>query len=612
MPGFLRRLLIGRPIPTSEAKEHRLGNFAALAVFASDALSSVAYATQEILLVLVLAGPAALYLTTPIAGAISVLLIILVISYRQTIHAYPTGGGAYTVAKENLGVLPSLVAGAALLVDYVLTVAVSVSAGVAAITSAVPALYEHRIALALISIAVIMWGNLRGVRESGYIFGAPTYGFIFAIVSLVVVGLIQYAFGDTVGFVGGEPPLAHHDPSAFRPLTMLLILKAFSSGCAAVTGVEAISNGLMAFRKPEAENAVKVLRWLAIILAFMFLGISVLAKLYGVLPDDRETLISQIAREVFGSGAFYYFIQVSTFAILILAANTSFADFPRLASLMAQDSFMPRQLKALGDRLVFSNGILLLAGAAGALTVLFDADTHQLIPLYAVGVFASFTLSQSGAVVHHFRLRELSWRRHAAVNLIGAMTTLVVLGAILITKFFHGAWLVCLVIPILITWFYAVRGHYRNAAKQLVVDMDIAPRQLRHKIIVPVSGIHRGVLVALEYARSLSPHDVRAVTVAVDDRTTNNLVAQWEKWAQGVPLDVIRTPYRSLTEPLVEYIERAHEEEPDDLLTVVIPSFVTARWWHNFLHNQSSMFLQAALRGMRNVVVTSVRTHLDK
>jgi amino acid transporter len=611
MVNFIRRVLIGRPLPSDEAGEHKLGNFSALAVFASDALSSVAYATEEILLVLVLAGPHVQYLTPPIALAIVALIFIVTVSYRQVIHAYPSGGGAYAVAKENLGTFSGLVAGSALLIDYVLTVSVSVAAGVAAITSALPFLYDFRVRIALLAVGILTIGNLRGVRESGKLFAPPVYGFFGAMALVIVGGFYHYL----VGSVPEAQPLAGGGPDAGALVTSVgffLILRAFASGCTALTGLEAISNGVTAFRPPVADNASKVLRWLAMILAALFLGISVLAWIYGILPKPKETVISQLAREIFGGGLlFYVYVQVATAAILILAANTSFAGFPRLASLLARDGFLPRQLQSLGDRLVFSNGILLLAAFAGMLLVLFNADTHALIPLYAVGVFLSFTLSQSGMVLYHLRVKEPRWQRGFAINLLGAVTTAVVLLAILIAKFTHGAWLICLVVPVLIVGFYAVKDHYRMAARQLAVDLSAPIKKLqRHRVLVLVGNIHKGVVKALEYARAISG-SVEAVTVVYDDDTIAVARERWEKWCPDVPLKVIEDPYRSLTDTLLKYIRQIDAENPGDLITIVIPSFVPAKWWHNFLHNQSSILLQAALRGMRNVVITSVRVHLD-
>ncbi len=606
---------MGKPLPTSQAHHERLGNVAALAVFSSDALSSVAYATEEILLVLALVGGAIHWQVFPISIGIVGLLAIVALSYRQTVHAYSDGGGAYLVAKDNLGTLSGLVAGAALLIDYVLTVAVSVAAGIWAIVSAAPALAEYRVSLALLAVALVALANLRGVRESGALFAAPAFAFIGGILLLIGAGLTRL-FLSSVFHVTPIGPIVHAVEAplgagahALQPLTLFVLLRAFASGCTAMTGIEAISNGVTAFRPPEADNAGKVLRWLTVILAILFLGISLLAWLYGVVPSEHETVVSQIARRTFGHGAIYLFIQVSTCTILILAANTSFAGFPRLASRMAHDLYLPRQLANLGDRLVFSNGVLLLAGAAAGLLILFNADTHRLIPLYAVGVFLSFTLSQAGMVVRWLKTRGERWVRRATLNGVGALATGVVLGVIVATKFTHGAWLVCVLLPVMVYWFFAVRRHYRSAGRQLVLDALPPPRALRHTVLVPVAGIHRGVLSALEYARSIT-NNVRAVTVKIDDAATERLLAKWREWGLEMPLVVLESPYRSLTEPLIEYIEKVDREDPDDIITVVLPEFVPPRLWQNFLHNQSNFLIHAALRGLRGVVVTTVRMHL--
>ncbi|HLG20122.1 MAG TPA: amino acid permease, partial [Bdellovibrionota bacterium] len=434
---------------------------------------------------------------------------------------------------------------------------------------------------------------------------------IFAMVLVIVGGFVSYLF--TPMELMGEELAAATNPGggALAVLTPLLILRAFASGCTALTGVEAISNGVRAFKPPEADNASRVLRWLAMILAVLFLGICAMAWLYGVVPNPHETVISQLARMIYGNNVVYYFIQAATCAILILAANTSFNDFPRVASVMAEDLFLPRQLKAMGDRLVYSNGIIMLAAAASLLLILFHATTHALIPLYAVGVFLSFTLSQAGMVVHHLQAKKRPGVHHLVISAVGSVATAVVLIAILITKFTHGAWIVSLVIPLFVSWFYAVRSHYRSAGEQLVTDLKVPPRKLKHTVIVPVAGIHKGVVAALEYARSISKN-VNAVTVALDDEYGEAVQARWKKWAPDIPLTVLRSPYRSLIEPLQRYIREVDERDPDDLITVVIPSFIPARWWHNFLHNQTSILLSAALRGMRNVVITSVRIHLDR
>jgi amino acid transporter len=605
---ILKRLVIGKPLPSHAAGHQRLSNRVALAVFASDALSSTAYATEEILYVLVAAQAAYWWVTLGIAGAILALLAIVVVSYGQTIHTYPSGGGAYIVAKENLGTYPGLVAGAALLVDYILTAAVSVAAGIAAITSAVPSIAHHRVLMGGVVLLVITLLNLRGVKESGLVFSIPTYGFVFVMSAFVLYGLARR-------------PFVSVDYSALPPATLgigsWMMLRAFSSGCTALTGVEAITNGVPAFRDPAADNAAKTMRWLGIILGALFVGITALTLLYGASPNPGETVISQVARAILGTTAPYFVIQGATAAILILAANTAFADFPRLASLMARDWFLPRQLAMQGDRLAFSNGILLLGLASWLLIALFDGDVHALLPLYAIGVFLSFTLSQLGMVSHWIRERGPGCFRKLAVNLVGAGATGAVLVVITATKFGHGAWVVCVIIPLLVVWFTRVRRHYERAAHQLHVgSTDDSVKALQHTVILPVSGIHRGVIRALEYARSLTQR-VRGVTVEIDERATAKLLADWAKVADGVPLDVVKSPYRSLVEPIIQYLdemERAdlQDGKRDDLVTVVIPEFVPKRFWHRFLHNQTALLLGAALSIRPNVVVTTVRVPLDE
>jgi amino acid transporter len=457
---LLKRWLVGPPMPLAQARHERLGKRVALAVFSSDAMSSVAYATEEILLILLLAGTVAVHLAVPIALAITTLLIVVVVSYQQTIHAYPSGGGSYIVARANLGMVPGLIAAAALLVDYVLTVAVSVAAGVAAITSALPVLSTHKVVLGVVFVAVIALANIRGVRESGRIFAVPTYFFIASFGLMLVVGAARWL----TGTLPAAPPAS---VAAVEPFTWFLILRAFSSGCTAMTGTEAISNGIPAFRPHESRNAAITLGWMAAILATLFIGITVLASTLGILPTETETVVSQIARRLFGGGVLYFAVQAATALILVLAANTSFADFPRLASLLARDRFVPRQFATLGERLVFSNGILVLAGFAALLLVVFGGETHALIPLYAVGVFISFTLSQSGMVRRWWRARTQGWRWRMGVNGLGAAATGVVTVVIAVTKFTHGAWIVVLVIPLLVTAFVMMSRHYEEVADDL-------------------------------------------------------------------------------------------------------------------------------------------------
>jgi amino acid transporter len=588
MPSTVRQFLIGAALPSERIFHERLTKVQALAVLSSDALSSVAYASEEILLVLVLAGSAALALSWPIALAISMLLIIVAISYYQTVHAYPTGGGAYTVARENLGTLPGLVAGAALLTDYVLTVAVSISAGVAAITSAFPILVPLRVEVALVAVVVVTVVNLRGVRESGRVFAVPTYFFITIMFLLILVGLARWLFGSPLLEAGGPTSLR-----GVQALTIFLILRAFASGCTAMTGVEAISNGVSVFKRPEADNAGKTLLWMAGILVAMFLGITFLVNHYGLIPRQGETVVSQLARAVFGTSPLYYLAQAATALILLLAANTSYSDFPRLAMWMARDRFLPRQLANLGDRLVYANGILLLGGLAALLMILFGARTHALIPLYAVGVFISFTLNQAGMVRHWLKLRSPGWRRSALINGVGATATGVVLTVVTATKFVHGAWIVLLLLVVLILFFRTIHRHYAEVAEQLSLTRRWPTPVRQHTVIVPVAGLHRGVLKAVQYAQILDG-DLRVVTVEIDVQETEKLRTRWQELLPETPLEVLPSPYRSVITPLLEFIDRFIQEE-GDYVTLVVPEFVPARWWHHLLHNETAWLLKLAL-----------------
>ncbi|HZY31353.1 MAG TPA: APC family permease [Candidatus Methylomirabilis sp.] len=602
----LKRRLLGTPLRTEQAHHERLSKFAALAVFSSDALSSVAYATEEILLVLVLAGSVGLPWSLPLSGAIAVLLLIVTTSYRQTIHAYPSGGGAYIVAKENLGVYPGLIAAAALLIDYVLTVSVSVAAGVAAITSALPALYAHRVGLGILCIGLITLANLRGIKESGKIFAMPTYFFIASFAIMIGVGLAKQLFS------GGDVPAPEPFAVPAQQLSLFLLLRAFASGCTALTGVEAISDGIPAFKFPEAKNAAVTLTWMAAILLTLFLGITVLSHLYSVVPRHGETLVSQLARNIFGAGILYYVIQAATAMILILAANTSFADFPRLAYFLARDRFMPHQLASRGDKLVFSNGIIILGVVASLLIWLFRGETHALIPLYAVGVFLSFTLSQAGMVRRWLTLRTPGWLRAVAINGLGAVATGVVLVVIASAKFTHGAWIVIVLIPMMMTVFRKIHEHYRLMAEQLTLQ-GFEPQKPKEQIIlVPVSGIHRGVVTALQYANSLSPH-VEAIYVDLDVEATEALRVKWGLWAGGTDLVILDSPYRSVLGPLIEYIDGVERQHPDAQITVVLPQVVPARWWHNLLHNQTAWLIKGALLFRKHVIViTDVPLHLKQ
>jgi amino acid transporter len=605
--GIIKRALIGRQIPSRMAHRERLSKVTGLAVLSSDPLSSVAYATEEIIRVLVLAGAGALWLTTPIGLVIATLLIIVAFSYRQTIHAYPGGGGAYIVARENIGENAGLVAGASLLIDYVLTVAVSIAAGVAALTSAFPAWHGHRVALCLSAVAIIALGNLRGIRESGRIFAAPTYFFLFAMYAMLLAGAYRF-------FAGTVTPAATPAEAAapVATLTTFLVLRAFANGCTAMTGVEAISNGVPAFQAPEEKNAAKTLVIMAGLCVSLFLGTTLLAHAYHVLPSEQETVVSQLARAVFGGrGTWYYAIQAGTMLILVLAANTAYADFPRLASIMARDRYLPRQFMNQGDRLAFSNGIMVLSALAAALIFVFDGDTHALIPLYMIGVFVSFSLSQGGMFLKWRREREQGWKAHAFVNGLGATATSIVLVIVAVTKFTEGAWLVVAVTPLLVLHFRSIRRHYEKVAAQLSLKNYVYEPALHNTVILPISGVHKAVVKALRYAKSLST-DVRAVYIEADPRATEQIQREWETWGDGVPLVVLKSPYRSLLRPLLEYVDEADAARPDNFVTVVLPEFVPSRWWHHLLHNQRALLIKGALLFKANTIVTSVPFHLEK
>ena len=599
---LLKRWIVGKPMPLAQARHERLSKTVALAVFSSDALSSVAYATEEILLILVLAGAAAAHLLVPISLAIAALLVIVVVSYQQTVHAYPSGGGSYIVARANLGPTPGLIAAAALLIDYVLTVAVSVAAGVAALTSALPGLHSHRVALGVCFIALIAFANLRGVRESGRVFAVPTYLFVGAFSVMVAVGLWRWLQGDLV-------PLSSRAAEGTVPLTWFLVLRAFSSGCTALTGVEAISNGVPAFKPGESRNASITMAWMAGILGTLFLGITVLAWALHVAPVEDETVVSQIARTLFGTGLFYYLIQGSTMLILVLAANTSFADFPRLASLLSRDRYAPRQLTKQGDRLVFSNGILVLGGLAALLIVLFSGETHALIPLYAVGVFISFTLSQTGMVRHWLLDHGPGWRWRLAINGTGGVVTAVVTVVIAVTKFTHGAWIVVLLIPLMVLGFRAINRHYEALADELSLEHLVEEPPLTNTVLVLAGDLHMGVVRALRYAQSLSPNP-KGVYVEIDPSRTLRLEDRWAKGGCGVPLVVLSSPYRSVLGPLFSYIERIQRQAPHGVITIVIPEFVPRHWWQHVLHNQTALLVKGAMLFRQGIVVVDVPFHL--
>jgi amino acid transporter len=605
--GQIKRFVVGEPIPSHLAHHERLSRTTGLAVLSSDPLSSVAYATEEILRVLILVNVSALTLASPIAVIIATILAIVVFSYRQTIHAYPSGGGAYIVARENLGEMPSLIAASALLIDYILTVAVSIAAGVAALTSAFPDWIDYRVAMTLAFVVILTLGNLRGIRESGNIFAAPTYFFIVSLLVLIAVGAWRAATG-TVQPVETFEPMT----SLGQPLTLFLLLRAFSNGCTAMTGVEAVSNGVPAFRPPEARNAAAIMVIMAVLSITMFVGITLLAQTYQIIPSEHETVVSQLARGVFeGRGIPYYLVQAATMLILVLAANTAYADFPRLASILARDRYLPRQFMNQGDRLAFSNGIVGLSAFAGLLLIVFAGDTHALIPLYMIGVFLSFTLSQAGMVIRWQTLRGPGWKTSAAISGAGALVTGVVLLVVAVTKAHEGAWIIMLLIPILVIFFRVNKAHYSAVAAQLTLT-DFEPEVRHHNtVLVPISGVQRAVVQALDYARTLSP-DVRALYIDVDPAATGQIRKDWDRWGRGVPLVVLASPFRSLMEPLLEYIEQIEGERPDDYVTVVLPEFVPAQWWHHLFHNQRALLIKGALLFKPNTIVTSVPFHLAR
>jgi amino acid transporter len=603
----LKRFLLGRPIPSHLAHHERLSRVTGLAVLSSDALSSVAYATDFILVTLAAAGAQALGYAIPISVVIATLLAVVAFSYRQTIHAYPTGGGAYIVAKENIGPMAGLVAAASLLVDYTLTVSVSISAGVLAITSAVPRLDAYRVEMCLIFLAILMIGNLRGIRESGRIFAVPTYVFVVSIFALIAAGVFRYATGAAMPAETPIPPGTGHDR-----LTTFLILTAFANGCTAMTGVEAVSNGVPAFRPPEARNASATLVAMAVLAVTMFLGITFLAHAYHVMPTRTESGVSQLARTILGDHTFlYYVVQGATTLILVLAANTAYADFPRLASIVSRDRYLPRQFMNQGDRLAFSNGIMVLSVFAAVLIIGFRGDTQSLLPLYMIGVFISFTLSQAGMVIHWRQAKTPGWRTSALINGFGALVTGVVLVIVTATKTLEGAWIVLLLIPLIVMVFQATRQHYDHVSSQLTLRGYTPQRRIHNTVLMPIGGIQRAVVEALRYAETLS-NDVRAIYVDVDPAATEQIRREWETWGGRVRLVVLPSPFRSMMEPLLEYIEQVERERPDDYVTVILPEFVPAKWWQQLLHNQRALLIKGALLFRPNTVVTSVPFHLSK
>jgi amino acid transporter len=615
MYSTVKRLLLGTPIASTEEHHQRLTKVVALAVFASDAISSTAYATQEVQIVLIPGvGEDSLEYIIPIAIAVCALLVIVITSYRQTIKAYPGGGGTYIVSRENLGRMPSLVAGASILTDYVLTVAVSVSAGVAAITSAFPELRDQRVLMCLGFIALMTVANLRGAKESGRLFAPPTYIYVGTLALLIVYGLYRSYTGDLQPL---PPDLEAIEEitggAALSGISILLLLRAFSSGAVALTGVEAIADGVPAFRPPESKNAATTLTLMAVILGTAFFGLAVLSHRVRPTASEDETLLSILGVAVFGKGVMYYILQFSTFAILILAANTAYADFPRLSSIIARDEFLPHQFANRGDRLVFSNGIVVLALAASALIVVFGGITTALIPLYAVGVFTGFTLSQAGMVMYQRAHRQPGWKLRMAVNLTGAIATGIVLIVVGVSKFTQGAWVPLVVIPAIVVVFKAIRRHYDRVRISSIVPPEARPKRRYHTAVVLVGSVNKGALLALSYARSLAPDRLVAVSVVGGPDEQERLLKSWADHEIPVELHTLYSPYRTLTQPILDYLDgiEAEGDVRDDFLTVVIPETVVKGWYAQPLHNQSALALKARLLFRPNTVVTSVPVLVD-
>jgi amino acid transporter len=628
-PRTIRSWFIGRPLSTADAPHQTIGKAVGLAVFASDALSSTAYATQEILGVIAGAGAVAYGYLFPISLAIVILLTIVTISYEQTIHAYPGGGGAYIVARDNLGELPAQTAGAALLTDYILTVSVSISSGVAQIVSAYPALFPYRVLIAVLAVLFIMMINLRGVKESGTAFAIPTYFFVVVMTFMVGLGLFKYVTG-SLGMVMDPPHFEPH--TVISVITPFLLLHAFANGTTALTGVEAISNGITAFKEPRSKNAGITLIWMSIILGSLFLGLSFLTAQVQAVFSEEETVISQLARTIFdGKGIPYLMLISGTTIILIMAANTAFADFPRLGALHAGDGFLPRQLTYRGSRLVFSRGIVALAVISSILIIIFQASVTRLIPLYAIGVFLSFTLSQAGMARRWWKIGHLKdgeeivepgstlryekgWRFRMMINGFGAICTAVVMTVFAVTKFLEGAWVVLILTPALVGIFFSIHHHYKRLAKNLSLENHgaVPPHTLRHRVIMPVSGVHQGTLAALRYARMLSD-DVTAVHVSIEPAEAEKVRKKWERWGQGVRMVMLNSPYRIFLEPLLEYIaEIMKQRQQGETITIVVPEFVSNNRFAGALHTNTADLLRSQLKRQHDIVIISVPYHVHE
>lgn len=607
----IKDLLIGPPLSTQAIGHKQLNKIRALAAFSPDALASIAYANQEIYIGLIVAGSMGLTYAWPIGLAITGVLAIVALSYFQTIHGYPSGGGSYIVARANLGIMPGLVAAAALMIDYVLNAAVSLTAGVAALASAFPMLWPYRVTLALALLAVITLVNLRGLREAGTFMALPVYLFLATYLSMLAYGFVRL-------FIEGPTPIVLPTPSALEPLTLVLVLHAFSTGCTALTGIEAISNGVPAFKPPQSKNAGRTLIVMALLMGALFLGSIGLTQFLGVVAGPQETILSALARRLLGSGPLYLTIQFSTLLILAVAANTSFMDFPRVAAILAKDGFMPRQLTGLGDRLVFTNGIMVLSIAAGGLIIFFSGDTHALIPLFAIGAFLAFTLSQSGMVVHWLRERGKMWLLKAIANGIGALATLTTLVVVIFSKFLEGAWITAILIPLIVFVFSRISRHYQQVRKQL--SLKGLPPSLKPveptRVVIPVSGVHRGMVGAVNFARSISDN-VTAVYVELEPGAGEKARLEWESWWPEVPMVIVPSPYRSIVGPLIQFLDETDAQHNDgQLATVVLPEFVPGRWWQSLLHNQTAWLIKTALlyhrrwQGLERVVI-DVPFHLN-
>ncbi len=599
----VRRFLFGRPLASDEELQERLPKVKALSTFSSDNLSSVAYATELIMFTLFAAGASAFWLVMPVSGLIVGIFIVIVISYRQTIRAYPSGGGSYIVARENLGTMPALLAAAALLTDYVLTVSVSVAAGIAAILSAFPGSLDGlRVPLGVAAILFVMLINLRGIRESGTIFAAPTYIFLASMLGLIALGVTRTLLGDPPHVTGVTP--IH---PVVESLSVLLLMRAFADGCSAITGVEAVSNGVPAFKPPEWRNARTTLTVMGVLVAVMFLGLSYLAGVVGALPSQNETVVSQIARSVYGTGPVYYVLQLSTTGLLILAANTSFADFPRLSSILARDGFMPSRFAFRGERLAFSAGIVVLAAIAIIVLVAFGGLVDALIPLYAIGVFTSITLSQAGMVRHWLRDREPGWQRSAAINGFGAVATGIVTLIFAVAKFALGAWLIIFIIPVLVGAMVFVHRQYERRRLDTTVrpGVVIGPPQRRQRVVVPVPEVTREVVQAVKFGRTMSD-DVTAVHVTDDLQRAEELRARFERQIPGVPFVVVESPYRQLVRPLIRYLEFAAGQSEDEIVVVLLPQYVPRHWWEKYLYNENARRIRDGLLGRKNILVADV------